>query len=32
MIYKGKACEILGEKELFGKRIAWIKLNEDGSF
>lgn len=32
MIYKGKACEIVGEKEVFGKRIAWIKLNEDGSF
>ena len=32
MIYKGKACEILGEKEVFGKRIAWIKINEDESF
>lgn len=24
MRYKGKACEIVGEKEVFGQRIAWI--------
>ena len=32
MRYKGKACEIVGEKEVFGQRIAWIRLLEDGSF
>lgn len=32
MRYKGKACEIVGEKEVFGQRIAWIRLMEDGSF
>lgn len=32
MKYKGKACEIVGEKEIFGQRIAWIRLLEDGSF
>lgn len=32
MRYKGKACEIVGEKEVFGQRIAWIRLMVDGSF
>lgn len=32
MRYKGKACEIAGEKEVFGKTIAWIRILEDGSF
>src|SRR5690554_2614243 len=32
MLYKGKAIEILGEKEVFGKTIAWIRILEDGSF
>lgn len=32
MRYKGKACEIVAEKEVFGQRIAWIRLMEDGSF
>ncbi len=32
MRYKGKACEIVGKKEVFGQRIAWIRLMEDGSF
>lgn len=32
MRYKGKACEIVGEKEVFGQHIAWIRLMEDGSF
>jgi SNF2 family DNA or RNA helicase len=32
MLYKGKAIEILGEKEVFGKSIAWIRILEDGSF
>jgi SNF2 family DNA or RNA helicase len=32
MRYKGKACDIVGEKEVFGQRIAWIRQMEDGSF
>lgn len=32
MEYKGKACEIIGEKEVFGQRIAWIRIMEDNSF
>ena len=32
MKYKGKACEIVGDKEVFGQRIAWIRLMEDDSF
>lgn len=32
MRYKGKACEIVGEKEVFGQRIVWIRLMEDSSF
>ena len=32
MRYKSRACEIVGEKEVFGQRIAWIRLMEDGSF
>jgi len=32
MRYKGKACDIVGEKEVFGQRIAWIRLMVDGSF
>ncbi|WP_310993748.1 DEAD/DEAH box helicase [Aequorivita marina] len=32
MLYKGKSCEIVGEKEVFGQRIAWIRLLEDNSF
>lgn len=32
MIYKGRTCEIVGEKTVFGRRIAWIRLLEDGSF
>ncbi|HLW08045.1 MAG TPA: helicase-related protein, partial [Marinilabiliaceae bacterium] len=31
MKYKGKPCEIIGEKEVFGKRIAWIRIIEDNS-
>lgn len=30
--YKGKACEVVGEKEVFGQRIVWIRLIEDNSF
>jgi superfamily II DNA or RNA helicase len=32
MRYKGKACEIIGDKEVFGQHIAWIRLMEDGNF
>lgn len=32
MRYKGKACEIVGEKEVFGQHIGWIRIMEDGSF
>ena len=32
MLYRGKAIEVLGEKEVFGKTIAWIRILEDGSF
>lgn len=32
MIYKGKACELIGEKEVFGQRIAWIRLFDHGEF
>lgn len=32
MRYKGKACEIVGVKEVFGQHIAWIRIMEDDSF
>jgi superfamily II DNA or RNA helicase len=32
MLYKGKAIEILGEKDVFGQKIAWIRVLEDNSF
>lgn len=32
MLYKKKAIEILGEKEVFGKVIVWIRVLEDNSF
>jgi SNF2 family DNA or RNA helicase len=32
MQYKGKAIELVGEKEVFGQRIAWIRVLEDESF
>jgi SNF2 family DNA or RNA helicase len=32
MIYKGKAIEVIGEKEVFGKIIAWIRVLEDNFF
>ncbi|MBK6380097.1 MAG: DEAD/DEAH box helicase family protein [Chitinophagaceae bacterium] len=32
MLYKGKTAEIIGEKDVFGQRIAWIRLMEDDSF
>ena len=30
--YKGKACEIVGEKEVFEQRIVWIRVMEDNTF
>lgn len=32
MKYKGKAVEILGEKEVFGQKTAWIRILEKNSF
>lgn len=32
MYYKGKAIEVLGEKEVFGRQIVWIRVLEDNSF
>ena len=32
MLYKGKAVEILGEKEVFGQKIVWVRVLEDNSF
>jgi SNF2 family DNA or RNA helicase len=32
MKYKGKAVEILGEKEVFGQKTAWIRILETNSF
>lgn len=32
MKYRGKDIEIIGEKTVFGKRTAWIRLVEDNSF
>lgn len=32
MIYQGKEAEILGRKTVFGKEIAWIKIQETGEF
>ncbi len=32
MKYKGKAIEIIGEKEVFGQKSAWIRIIETNSF
>ena len=32
MKYKNKSVELLGTKDVFGNKIAWIKILEDGSF
>jgi superfamily II DNA or RNA helicase len=32
MLYKNKQVEVVGEKEVFGQRIAWIRLLEDETF
>ena len=32
MLYKGKAIEIIGRKEVFGEQVAWIRVLETGDF
>lgn len=32
MYYKGKAIEVLGEKNVFGQKIVWIRVLEDDTF
>lgn len=32
MNYKGKAVEVIGRKEIFGKKIAWIRILENNEF
>lgn len=32
MLYKGKAIEIIGTKEVFGEKVAWIRILEDDTF
>ena len=32
MYYKGKAIELLGEKDVFGQKVAWIRILEDNTF
>lgn len=32
MFYKGKAIEIVGQKEVFGKLLYWVRVLEDGTF
>ncbi len=32
MQYKGKAIEIIGTKEVLGKKVAWIRIPEDNTF
>lgn len=32
MLYKGKAIEVVGEKDVFGQKIAWIRILEDDTF
>ena len=32
MIYKGKAVELVGEKVVFGQKIAWIRIIENNTF
>jgi superfamily II DNA or RNA helicase len=32
MLYKGKAAELVGEKVVFGQKIAWIRIIEDNTF
>ncbi|SIQ53131.1 helicase-related protein [Pontibacter lucknowensis] len=32
MLYKGKAVEVLGTKEVFGEQVAWIRILENNDF
>ena len=32
MLYKEKAIEIIGTKEVFGEKVAWIRILEDDTF
>ena len=32
MLYKDKAIEILGEKDVFEQKIVWIRVLEDNTF
>jgi hypothetical protein len=32
MKYKGKECERVGEKEVFGQRLVWVRFLQDDSF
>lgn len=32
MKYRGKDIEIIGEKQVFGRRTAWVRMVEDNSF
>jgi len=32
MLYKGKAIELIGVKEVLGKKVAWIRIPEDNTF
>jgi len=32
MIYQGKEVEELGQKEIFGEKIIWIRIPETGEF
>ena len=31
MFYKGKAIEKIGEKEIFGQKVFWVRVLEDNS-
>ena len=31
MFYKGKAIEKIGEKEIFGRKVFWVRVLEDNS-
>ena len=32
MLYKKKIVEVVGTKEIFGQKLAWIKILADNSF
>lgn len=31
MKYRGKAVEIIGVREVFGRKVAWVRYVSDGS-